>query len=107
MKAAGVGVEAGRQHEQVEVDVADGGADAGGRDRFDRRGADVDEVDVRLVEAVVEGLLERRSLGAERVGRVGRCEELGSKRVGDSWAHVVAPVLVGGQVRSLVDEGCR
>ena len=57
-EAARVGVEAGSQHKDVEVDLPGSRSQTAGRDGLDRGRSQIDQLDVRLIEALVEVLLE-------------------------------------------------
>ena len=64
----GVGVEAGRQDQHVDVVIAGCCANPCREDLLDGRGTEIDEVHVLLVERFVVPLFEWRSLGSEGYG---------------------------------------
>ena len=103
-QAAGHRVEAGGHDEQVAEVFVGRGANPGRDDRFDRRPAQVHQLDVVLVEGVVVPLLQRWALHAEGVGRFGRREDLGHGGVVHSLMDLGAPEVVRGAVRRLVDD---
>ena len=78
-------------------------------DALDRVALQVNQVHVRLVEALVVTLLERGAFGAERVGRLERCEEFRDRRVHDPGTCLVPPEVVcgavGGEIKTDVFEG--
>ena len=64
---AGHGVEAGGEHDDVEVVLVRRRADAVGRDLLDRLVAEVDEGDVVAVEGLVVAVVAERAAGVEVV----------------------------------------
>ena len=92
---AGHGVEPGGVDQHVEVVVARRRLDAGGRDRLDRRLAQVDEVHVGLVEGVPVAGVDAQPLAADDL--VGR-ELAGGVRVADDLVELLPDELGGGVV---------
>ena len=111
---AGHGVEAGREHDDVDIDAALVGGDAGGRDRLDRLLAQVHQRDVGPVVGRVVVGIEAGPLGAERmVVRAQRRRRLGilhdgadllADQLADQRIAVDVDALVGPELGQDVDE---
>ncbi|MHC2404107.1 hypothetical protein ACVMGC_008651 [Bradyrhizobium barranii subsp. barranii] len=115
---AGHRVEAGREHDDVDIDAALGRGDAAGGDRLDRLLAQIDQRDVRPVVGRVVIGIEAGALGAERMivrrecrsglGVVDGGADLLADQVLDDLVAVDVDGLVGPELRQDVDEvaGC-
>ena len=103
----GHGVEAGGEHDRVELVLLLARAHACLRHLRQRRLPEVDERDVGQVERRVVVRVEARPLGAERV--IGRAQRLGDLGIGDDLAdprpHVLRRRVVGLLVRDEVVVG--
>ena len=98
------GVETGGEHENVELELRVGRLHALRRDALDGCLTNVYQRHVVLVEQVVEVLLQRRSLAAKRMHRIGGCQFFLQPRVIDARPRLVAPEVVGQPVRRFVIE---
>ena len=75
-EAPGVGIEAGGQHQDIDLDMAGLGPHPGLGDLDQRVAFEVDERHVVAVEDVVEVLFQRRPLGPEGIRRLGGSQTL-------------------------------
>ncbi|MGY4622352.1 hypothetical protein ACVWY3_000108 [Bradyrhizobium sp. USDA 4486] len=108
------GVEACREHDDVDIDIALGRGDAGCRDRLDRLLAQIDQRDVRPVVGRVIVGIEARTFGAEgmivwrqRGGRLGILDggvDLLADQVLNDLVAVDVNGLIGPELRQDVDE---
>src|SRR5690606_27974387 len=96
---AGRGVEAGREHDDVECIVTIASTDPGARDSLDRSLAQVHELDVRLVVNLVVAILERYALRTERMNGH---ELRGDGRVAHTLANLPPDELARPAVHGLV-----
>src|SRR5690606_21981768 len=101
-KRAGHGIEAGGEHDGVDVEVAVGRFYAGRGDASDPAVGDVDERDVVAIERLVVVGVYRWTLGPVRVA--GRAEHLGDDRIVDDVANLAADELGRGLVGAFVEK---
>ena len=99
---AGHRVEAGREHDGVELVLGRGRAEAGRRELDQRRLAQVDQVHVGPVERLVVAGVQAHPLGADR--ERARAQRLGHLGVVDDRADLVPDELGGGLVGGRVDQ---
>ena len=94
-------VEAGREHDGVELVLAICGANSGRRHRLDRARAQVDQLDVVAVERLVVVRVEAHPLGADGIGLAGQRQR--DPGIVDDSAHLVAQELGERVVGALLD----